>query len=162
MKCLLCRTEMKTGRENHRYKSSGLPHVVLVGVELRRCPKCGEYEVVIPHVEELHRTIALAIIQKKAKLTPEEIRYLRKYLGWSGADFARHIGVGPATVSRWENGSTPMGTTSERFLRLLVAVKTPVRDYVEETLSEVATEKPSPLSAHLQVEKNGHWAQAAA
>ena len=40
-------------------------------------------------VAELHRAIAIAVSQKTARLSGEEVRFLRKFLGWSGADFAR-------------------------------------------------------------------------
>ena len=63
-------------------------------------PKCGEHEVAIPRIEDLHRTIAQAVIAKRERLTPAEIRFLRKFLGWSGADFAAHVGTTPETVSR--------------------------------------------------------------
>jgi hypothetical protein len=42
------------------------------------------------------------VIHKPARLSGSEVRYLRKYLGWSGADFAGHVGVDPSTVSNWE------------------------------------------------------------
>ncbi len=34
-----------------------------------------------------------------------------------------HLGTTPETVSRWENGRTPMGVTADRLLRLMVIVK---------------------------------------
>jgi hypothetical protein len=45
---------MVTKRENRRYEAGGLPHVVLLVVEVRRCPKCGAEEMAIPRIEELH------------------------------------------------------------------------------------------------------------
>jgi DNA-binding transcriptional regulator YiaG len=40
-------------------------------------------------------SIAHAVIAKRERLTPAEIRFLRKFLGWSGADFAAHVGTTP-------------------------------------------------------------------
>ena len=40
--------------------------------------------------------------RKKRRLAPEEIKFLRKSLGWAGVDFAKHMGATPETVSRWE------------------------------------------------------------
>ena len=140
---------MKTRRENYRYDASGLPYVTLEGVEVSRCQQCGETEVAIPAIEELHRAIGGALIRKRARLAPPEIKYLRKYLGWSGVDFARHMGTTPETVSRWEHGTAAMGAPAERLLRLMVATQAPVRDYPVAMLAQVAAaadaRKPQPV-----------------
>jgi putative zinc finger/helix-turn-helix YgiT family protein len=102
-----------------------------------RCPKCGETEVAIPRIEDLHRTIARALIQKRSRLTAPEIRFLRKYLGWSGVDFAAHMGATPETISRWEKGAVPIGAASDRLLRLMVASKAPVEDYSLDVLKDI-------------------------
>src|SRR5262245_59210113 len=104
---------------SHRYKESGLPHITLVGVEVNRCRSCGEEEVGIPAIEQLHKTIATALIRKRVPLTPEEIRFLRKYLGLSGIDFAQRMGKAPETVSRWENGGLSMDSAADRLLRMM-------------------------------------------
>jgi putative zinc finger/helix-turn-helix YgiT family protein len=138
MKCLTCGGQMDTRRENYPYTASGLPYVTLLHVEVSRCHDCGETEVAIPHLEALHRTIAKALVKKRARLAPEEIRFLRKYLGWSGVDFAARMGVTPETVSRWENGGTVIGTTADRLLRLLVVRNVPVQDYSTDALTEIS------------------------
>src|SRR5262245_32829553 len=110
---------MVTRRETHEY-GDVLPGAVLVGVPVHRCTKCDAFEVSIPMIEDLHRKLAWAVIEKKGRLAPGEVRFLRKHLGLSGADFAEHMGTTPETVSRWENGATPMGQVSDRLLRLMV------------------------------------------
>ncbi|HET9621217.1 MAG TPA: type II TA system antitoxin MqsA family protein [Kofleriaceae bacterium] len=139
MKCPQCRHEMVRSTENHRYTESGLSNVVLVGVEVRHCSHCGEHTVSIPHIEDLHRSIAMAIIKNPGRLAPSEIRFLRKWLGWSGVDFAKHMGVTPETVSRWESAESakPMGGTAERLLRLAVAYGQPVDAYSIGMLTEI-------------------------
>ena len=137
--CIECGAGMETRRENYRYTASGLPHVTLHQVEVSRCPHCGETEVAIPHIEALHRALAKAIIQHPTRLAPEEIRYLRKYLGWAGVDFAAIMGVDPATVSRWERGATPMGPQADRLLRTLVVNLAPVQDYSPDRLQALLT-----------------------
>jgi len=161
MTCTVCGTRMKTRRENYRYDAVGLPGITLRDVEVSRCLKCGEYEVAIPRIEELHRTIAQALIAKRERLTPSEIRFLRKFLGWSGVDFAAHVGTTPETVSRWETGSTPMGVTSDRLLRLMVASRQPVTDYSLDTLKVVAREQAKPIRLRMEVD-DGQWRARAA
>lgn len=78
MKCLECGTRMKTRKESYRYYECGLKHVTLVGVEVTRCPRCGNYEISIPRIEELHRLLAKILIEKSTRFTGEEVRFLRK------------------------------------------------------------------------------------
>ena len=162
MTCLVCGAEMKTGRENFRYDACGLPGVTLMDVEVSRCPQCGEYEVAIPQIDDLHKAIAQALIRKSSRLDAAEIRYLRKYLGWSGADFASHMGATRETVSRWESGATPIGPASDRLLRLMVATRDPVSEYPLDMLATITRESP-PQAARLGVRRDQEgWHAAAA
>ena len=133
------------------YAASGLPYVTLVGVEVRRCAACGDHEVVIPKIEQLHRTIAMAVVEKRSRLTAAEIRFLRKYLGWSGVDFARHMGVTAESVSRWENDREQMAAVADRLLRLMVVTQASVSDYSldasDSSTSTTATRYPWPPSS---------------
>jgi putative zinc finger/helix-turn-helix YgiT family protein len=145
---------MKTAREDHRYVESGLRNVVLRGMEVSRCAGCGQSEVAIPAVEELHKAIARTIILKRARLVPEEVRFLRKHLGLRGVDLARRMGVSPETVSRWETGKLVMGVPEERLLRFLVSRHGPVERY-EGELEGVAVEKPKAARMSLRREGGG-------
>ncbi len=101
--------------------------------------------MVIPKIEQLHRAIALAVVSKRPRLTAHEVRFLRKYLGWSGADFAKHMGVTPESVSRWENEREQMSPVADRLLRLMVVTRAPVSEYPLDSLAEleVATSRAS-------------------
>lgn len=158
MKCIECGGTMSSARENVKYTASGLPHVTLVGVEVRRCKACGEQETVIPKIEQLHRVLALAVSKKHARLMPEEIRFLRKSLGWSGVDFAEKMGVTPETVSKWENGKKPMGPVAERLLRLSVASTPPVAEYPLDALN-FDEKKRAPARLHVS-RRQGGWLAA--
>jgi putative zinc finger/helix-turn-helix YgiT family protein len=161
--CPGCGGELQSGRENYKYTACGLPNITLMNVEVSRCRNCGEEIASIPHVEALHREIAIAIIKKHARLTPAEIRYLRKYLGMSGVSFAELMGVDATTVSRWESEklAQPMGPQAERLLRLLVARIRPVGEYPAETLARVAQGQPTPIRLGLMPRDEGWEAQAA-
>jgi len=161
MKCSQCGHAMKTACENYLYRESGLPNVTLVGIEVSRCPHCGEHEAVIPKIEQLHQVIAAAIARKVPRLTPKEIRFLRKYLGWSGGDFAEHMGVTPETVSRWENGSAIMSASAERLLRLAELSRAPASDYSLDLLKGVAQSKPVAQRLTVRVDR-GSWSTKAA
>jgi len=129
VKCLECGATMESSIGPRRY-GKGID-VVLQGVETRRCPECGEEEIVIPNIEDLHRAISQSIARRPGHLKPQEIRYLRTYLGYSSVDFANLVGVTPETVSRWENPTTPkkMSRLAARLLRMLAQYGEPSRTY---------------------------------
>ena len=93
VKCYECGNEMVEKRETVRDHQLGLPNVVLMDVPIRYCKKCGEREVVFPQIARLHRLIAKTLIVKHTRLTPLEVKFLRKYLGLSGVDLAHRIGA---------------------------------------------------------------------
>jgi len=155
MKCPNCTLPMSTSRENHGYEASGLPHVTLVGVEVRRCAGCGAEEVVIPKLDQLHMALVRAVIERPARLAPQEIRFLRKHLGWSGSELARHMGVTPESVSRWENAREPMGPVADRLLRTMVTTTLPSHGDWLRSLVDLNQEL-TPLRVRLEQVK-GTW-----
>lgn len=141
MKCPMCnKGKLRIEKKDHQYLESGLEDVVLVGLEVRTCnnPECGEELPVIPKLSELHRTIAHMLARQPQKLRGAEIRFLRKYLGWSGSDAAKYLGVAPETLSRWEHEQSPMGMSVERLLRYAALMQRPTEVYPVEILSEMA------------------------
>ncbi len=162
MKCMQCGSKMKARRESYLYDRDGIK-ATLVNVPVHRCPECGDFEVEIARIEALNTTLVGAIIRKPSRLAGAEIRFLRKSLGWSGADFARHIGVDPATVSRWETGAQDMGQVAERCLRLLVSVGTPVQDYSLDDLAELGDGQARTDSPPLRLKRSSTgWTPVAA
>lgn len=157
-RCTVCGGRVKSRREKeYRYAESGLPNVIITGaVETGTCEQCGETYTGIPAIDELHRVLASAVIRKKGRLAPVEIRYLRKSLGWSGADFAKRVGAKPETVSRWETGKLAMGAQADRLLRLLVARETPVKEYSVDVLAQIAADGPTtPVQVKLEKGRRG-------
>ena len=55
MDCTRCGKAMKNTRGEHHYTESGLANVVLLNVEIRMCPACGQREVIVPQLEELSK-----------------------------------------------------------------------------------------------------------
>ncbi len=163
MKCANCTNRMRSETENYAYTACGLPGVVLLGVEVRHCDACGKSAAVIPNIEGLHRLLARAVAEKPARLLPQEIRFLRKWLGFSGIDFARIMGKQPESVSRWESVSDPMkmDPSAERLLRLMVMTREPIREYPLENLTKFGTGDAEPVSIRIRA-KDGHgWATEA-
>ena len=136
---------MTITHENHLYRESGLNHVTLLGHEIRRCRACGYDEQVYHRLGPLHRSIALAIARKPAPLAASEIRFLRAWMGWTGREFAAHMGVAPATVSRWERGRLAMGATADRLLRLITVREADEHDYPLEAWKHLGRDR-QPIS----------------
>lgn len=151
-KCTECGEEMVSTREDRAY--SQLPGVLLREVEVLRCPKCGESEVVIPKPNQLGDLLARHLIEKHDRLVGAEVRFLRVHLGLISAELARRMGVSPETVSRWENGKDTMGPVADRLLRLMVA-----GDMPRERLAGIGDD-PKPLTLVVRSGRAG-WKAAA-
>jgi putative zinc finger/helix-turn-helix YgiT family protein len=155
MKCVSCgESGMKIRREDYSMDVGLDRPVVVVNAEVYRCGSCGEEEVAIPDLENFNRTLAQTVAQKSERLTAKEIRFLRTYLGYSGVDFAKEIGVTSVSVSRWENGESPMEIPTERLLRLMTMTKEPSREY---KLDSLGVAKPRPLNLRARTKNRQGW-----
>lgn len=137
MKCIECGGSLRVVGDAHRYDASGLKNVLLRGVEVRECAKCGERETAIPNIEGLHRAIAHVIVRRPSALSAAELRFLRQYLGYSSKDFAAKIGVRAETLSRWENAERPVNELVDRLTRLLVMNREPLTTYDDDFFSKI-------------------------
>lgn len=116
--CYECRGTASGRRENYNYSECGLNNVVLKGVVVYRCARCGSAHVEIPNMDGLHRTIALLILEKSTALSSAEIRFLRTLAGFTATQFAKALGVTKTALSRWENNQR-IGTQSDRSIRII-------------------------------------------
>ncbi len=101
------------------------------------CGRCGFTLIDGKDMPEYMRLAADAYRTRHGLLTSEEIRARRKALRMSQAKFAEHLGVGVASVKRWEMGKI-QDRSSDRLIRALSG-RTPAR---AENATEAA--KPSP------------------
>lgn len=160
MKCDDCGSSMKVDRKAvRRYVTGGLPHVELHGVEVRQCEACGNEELAIPRIGQLHRLLANTFVRQARMLAPIEIRFLRKHVGLSTGDFAEIMGVSRETVSRWETGANAMGATADRLLRLVVISHEPTESYAVEDLLRSLNDVPVPeqLSSVSMCNSGDRW-----
>lgn len=155
MICRSCRgTRLKRKFGSHRYVESGLSNVFLENIETAECLECGAKAVSIPAIARLHELLARTIARSVPRLSANEIRFLRKFLGWSGKDFAGKIGVSVETVSRWENAREAMGVPAERLLRALVLRSGPDRKALDR-IEDLALKGASPRNRiRLELENN--------
>ncbi len=104
-------------RGDYLFVESGLDNVVLRKVKLLKCSRCGSVTPLLSKINELTQIIACALILKPSELTGKEIRFLRKYIGLTGEQFGRKLGLTKEHVSRIENEKHPVGTQTERLIR---------------------------------------------
>jgi putative zinc finger/helix-turn-helix YgiT family protein len=80
-------------------------------------PQCGTCQA-LSIDDEADQRISAAFRQVARLLTLEEIRQSREKLRPTQKQFANLLGVGEATVSRWETGAQIQQRAMDRFLRV--------------------------------------------
>jgi putative transcriptional regulator len=126
--CITCGADLPESTPGSTPYNS-LPGVVLIGIPVCTCTSCGEEYVSIPRIKDLDRLLAHHIAFKRGRLTGAEVRFLRKHVGWSGADFARYFQTDKSTVSRWEADKSVMHPPTELALRVIATRMEPIDDY---------------------------------
>jgi DNA-binding transcriptional regulator YiaG len=104
----------------YHYLGAGLPNVYLVGVKYTVDGETGDAAVGVPRLPELLEALATALVEKRAPLTGDELRFLRKRLKMASKDFAPVVGVTAEQYSRLENGAN-LTASNDRLVRLLYA-----------------------------------------
>ncbi len=135
MKCDVChKGEIKIKKlKAYRYKECGLDNVYLLNIDFRVCDNCGTKVPRLKRMPELHATIARAVAMQPCPLRGQDIRFLRKQLGYSGKGWATFLRTDASTLSRWENDQQEIGSQSDSLIRLLYFR---IRDEKEGTLSK--------------------------
>lgn len=118
MKCENCGGKATVSRKNYRFDQLGIP-VELQRIEVIECRECGS-EPVIPHMNELMDTLALAVLSSPCKLTGEEVRFLRKYVNKSAREFAQFLHIEHTHLSKIENDQRKIGATLDKLVRFTV------------------------------------------
>ena len=83
-------------------------------------PRCGNCQA-LSIDDEADQQISAAFRHAARLLAPAEIRQGREKLGLTQKQFANLLGVGEATVSRWETGAQIQQRALDRFLRVCLA-----------------------------------------
>jgi putative zinc finger/helix-turn-helix YgiT family protein len=153
--CTNCGKRVNPARRNYQYAESGLSNVILQGVEVADCPKCGNSDVMIPRMAKIHRAIAQALAKSPARLTGEQLRFLRKHLGLSGDQLGRYLHTDRTKISKWERGEDRLGPATDRLVRLLAAALDselrPGVSAIAEHLPEISDESGKVWELHVDV-----------
>ena len=116
MKCSECGSVVDENKGSYRYTESGLDNVYLANIPVCKC-SCGASVPSIFRLSRLHELIALNLVEKISLLNGNEIRFLRKNLRVPSKIFAKMLGVGKTTLSKWENDTQNHSEGYDRLIR---------------------------------------------
>lgn len=151
----------------------GIPVVLLDSAIQEKCEKCGmALATIIPDLDGLIAAVAVTRAMEPAKLTGQEIRFMRKAMDIPGKALAAVLEVKPETLSRWENSKDVMGPTSEKLLRMVTvgmmyrkapAVDSDLQSIVNMRIQSVRSNLELPemvferIKIKLERKKENHW-----
>jgi putative zinc finger/helix-turn-helix YgiT family protein len=153
--CTECASPVTLERRNYRYTESGLSNVILQGIEVADCSKCSNTDVIIPRMAKVHRAIAQALVTSPARLTGDELRFLRKHLGLNGDQLGSYLHTDRTKISKWERGQDRIGPATDRLIRLLAAALDselrPSVSVVADHLPQISDESDQDFDLHVDV-----------
>lgn len=146
MKCINCGgIEF---RDEHRLQDYAPALGIVLKAPAHTCVACGEQYEDIPHWAALTRALAALLITRPERLDGAAIRQVRSMLELQGSELARVLGTKRETVSRWEHDKAPIGSVSERLLRMLAAAELGV-PLTRTQLEQAGTKEPAKLDVVL-------------
>lgn len=152
-----------TGRrdapEPYHYTGCGLDNIYLVNGFTRHSTPYGE-GVSIACLDELHAAIAESLISKPGRLSPKELRFLRRQLDLTQEGFAKHLATEEQNIGRYERGTTPIPGTVDRLARIVYLLFTAPEDVLVELgelLAETLEDTPAGLPGFYFEKRKDHW-----
>lgn len=131
MECMSCNSTKKMNEEivSHKYSESGLSNITLLGVTKYHCDNCGETTYNLGDVNQLNKLIVNSLIRKDSLLNGEEVKFLRKFMGYSGEMLGKIMGYTKDHIYKVESGSQEVNITIDHMMRFAVVNKDPDRYY---------------------------------
>jgi putative transcriptional regulator len=120
-KCIECGESTKRRIDSYQYLESGLDNVFLQNIPIYEC-NCGAKYPSIFRVSYLNELIGETLLEKQSLLSGKEIKFLRKNLYLSSKDYAKALGVGTTTISKWENEKQRHSDTNDRLIRAMYLI----------------------------------------
>lgn len=104
----------------YHYTECGLDNVYLYNISLVK-DSGGEEVIYIPRINQLHKTIAFAITNKKGLISSKEIRFLRTLMGLKQSEFSSLLGKEAQACGRWERQESNIDKTIDTLIRIITA-----------------------------------------
>lgn len=114
----MCSFDGPAEKRPYHYVQCGLDNIYLGnGFEVDLID--GEEYVRVQNVEELWKTIGIAVSTNPSELTPKEIRFLRNHMELTQEELGKKLGVDGQTVARWEKEQTKLPGPANLAIRTL-------------------------------------------
>jgi putative zinc finger/helix-turn-helix YgiT family protein len=128
-------TCIECGQANLEPKTVQLPGAVrgetfAVEMDGLECPRCGYKTIEGARMPEYGRLLADKYRARHGVLTSDEIRERRKRLGLTQEQFATHLGVGVASIKRWEMGKIQDSRNNELIIEKTRPAVTAVWEWI--------------------------------
>ncbi len=145
--------------ELYHYTGCGLSNVWLRnGYKVKRTPY-GK-RVSIDNLDGLHKVIATAVVNKKAPLSGEEIRFLRVEMDLSQRSLGGLLGKKDQTVALWERGKQDVPESVDYLMRHIYKQHINERSiYVEEVERLKALDQQDYEGGYQFLETQSGWQQ---
>ena len=101
----------------YRYSASGLDNVYLLNGVTFRDTSYGK-AVSIENIDDLHRAIALRIVESSEPITGNEFRFLRKVMGLTQRVLAASMHTTDQTIANYEKGNTAELGPADPLIRM--------------------------------------------
>lgn len=124
-----------TKKKTFLYEAFGFP-IKLINVPMKKVVGEWVIDVDFPTLEKMALRL---IIHKRAPLTGAELRFIRKYLGFTTAEFGKLLGVTHVAIVKWESNKTRPPIPADIYVRLYVIDQLNVKDKEFRTLFEETT-----------------------
>jgi transcriptional regulator with XRE-family HTH domain len=147
-----CGEQAKVIRGDYLFLESGLNNVTLRGIELLKCDACGNTTPVLSKINNLMQVLASALVHKPSQLTGREVRFLRKYIGLTGEQFGKKLGLTKEHVSRIENDKYQVGAQTDRLIRFLaISASSSLENEIKPLFNQLEAIKNEAIQGRIEV-----------
>lgn len=152
---------MEKNVATYHYTECGLDNVFIEDMNIVEDHN-GEETVTIPAIGALHKVICEGIVGLKAKMTGQELRFLRSEMGMTQAKLAEIVKVTPLTVSRWEREENPVDDAAEMLIRIMAVQMLDLNLEVNvEQVSANVSQTPRSQPIRINAANSSHYKLAA-
>jgi len=103
---------------DYHFTECGLGDVWLKEWTYLKCQECGAEIPLLPDPDMFTQWLVRVLVTQASRLRGDEIFFLRKAMGLTGAKLAQHLNVQRVEVSRWENDRSPISFQADFRLRM--------------------------------------------
>lgn len=140
----------------YHYTGCGLDNVYLLsGYRITETPYGTA--VAIDDIDGLYRAVGEAIVTYPARISGDELKFLRRRLGITQNQLGALIGGDKQKIGRWERGEVAVPPEADRLLRLIYLEKVRGNPQVCSLLERLADlDEPEPAQHRFTVD-HGEW-----